>query len=239
MTIRCIAIDDEPPALKQISDYIEKVPFLQLEQSFFNAIEPISFLRTHSIDLIFLDIEMEDFTGIQLIKTLKNPPKVILTTAYDSYAIEAFDLEVSDYLLKPVSFERFLRAVEKVYAELAPAAVADPEGSGVTVQREYIFVKTEYKIQRIDLKDILFIEGQKEYLRIHTINEKIMTLQSFKNMAALLSDNFVRVHNSYIVALDKIESIERQRIRIGEQLIPISDTYKTVFFELLKQRNLL
>ncbi len=238
MTIKCIAIEDEPPALKQIRDYIEKVPFLSLEQTFYNAIEPISYLKDHEVDLIFLDIEMEDFTGIQFIKTLKNPPLVILTTAYDSYAIEAFDLEVTDYLLKPISFDRFLQAVEKVYTMMAGnRSNGEPTGPGYA--KDYIFLKTEYKIQRVNLKDILYIEGQREYLQVHTTTEKIMTLQSFKHMAALLPEYFVRVHNSYMVSLDKIDSIERQRIRIGEVLIPISTTYRNMFYELLKQRNML
>ena len=241
MIIKCIAIDDEPPALKQIQDYIGKVPFLSVEESFLNAIEPISYLRENQVDLIFLDIEMEDFTGIQFIKTLKNPPKIILTTAYDQYAIEAFDLKVNDYLLKPISFERFLQAVDKVYAELAKERLStQPEATTFSPpKRDYIFVKTEYRIDRIDLRNILFIEGMREYLRIHTTEGKVMTLQSFKNMLSLLPETFVRVHNSYVVSMDKIESIERQRIKIGDHMIPISETYKSSFFDLLKKRNML
>ncbi len=237
MKINCIIIEDEPLALEQIASYVEKVPFLNLKQSFLNAIDPITYLKGNTVDLIFLDIEMEDFTGIQFLKTLKEPPQIVLTTAYANYALEAFDLKVADYLLKPISFERFLQAADKVYDTLINK---EPEGeSGVVSSRDYIFVKTDYRIQRIDFKEILFVEGQKEYLRIYTSSGKIMTLMTFGTLLNLLPDNFVRVHNSYVVSINKIESIEKQRIKIGDQLIPISDSYKTAFFNLLKGRNLL
>jgi len=238
MHIKCIAIDDEPLAVKQIKDYASKIPFLDLEATFNNAIDPISYLKEHDIQLIFLDIEMEDFTGIQFIKTLKDPPKIILTTAYDSYAIEAFDLEVVDYLFKPISFERFLQAVDRAYVLISPGNNRSASGNAQPVenaQRNYIFVKTDYKIQKIDLDDILFIEGQKEYLGIHTAQGKILTLMNFKKMGELLNENFIRIHNSYIVAIDKIESIEKLRVKIGEVLLPISDTYKESFFNRLQQ----
>ena len=239
MIIKCIAIDDEPPALKQIENYISKVPFLDLIKTFYNGIEPLSYLRENEIDLIFLDIEMEDLTGIQFLKTLKKQPKVILTTAYDSYAIEAFDLQVTDYLLKPISFERFLQAVDTVYDLMISRSSKEHSPKAPEYRRDYIFLKTEYKIQRVDLDTILYIEGMKEYLRIHTTVGNIMTLQTMKRMEELLPDAFIRVHKSYMVSLSKIERIERNRIKIHEALIPISNTYRKVFFDVLEERKLI
>jgi two-component system, LytTR family, response regulator len=241
MKIRCIAIDDEPPALNQMEEFISRVPFLELLSSFDNGMSALEFLKENEVDLLFLDIEMEGFTGIQLLKVLKNKPFIILTTAYDSYAIQAFDLDVNDYLLKPISFERFLKSVEKVYdmktnkkpsvAAAQPAVAAD--------EKNYIFVKTEYRMQRVDFKEILYIEGLKEYLIIKMITGRVITLQSFRHMEEMLpSSNFIRVHKSYMVALDKIEFIERNRIKIADKLIPIGDTYKKIFYEALGNREL-
>jgi two-component system, LytTR family, response regulator len=237
MKINCITVDDEPPALMQMEDYISRVPFLNLMKAFDNGMETLEFLKSNEVDLIFLDIEMEGLTGIQLLKVLKNKPRVILTTAYDRYAIQAFDLDVSDYLLKPISFERFLKAVEKVYESVQekkqPAVMVQPQE-----ERTYMFVKTEYRMQRVDYKDILYIEGLKEYLIIKTVTGRVITLQSFKKMEEMLPPvNFLRVHKSYMVAMDKIESIERNRIKIADKLIPIGETYRKVFFDSLDKKG--
>lgn len=234
MKISCIVIDDEQPAIDQLQEYIGRVPFLELMRCFDNAIEPINFLKSNSIDLVFLDIEMEGFTGLQLIKTLQNKPKIILTTAYDAYALDAFNLNVSDYLLKPISFERFIQSLDKVFDYFSKTKSSDL--SDLVYKRDYFFVKTEFRMQRIDFNDILFIEGMKEYLRIHTKNEKIMTLQSFKSMEELLPPgNFYRVHKSFIVALNKIDSVEKNRVYIGKNIIPVSSTYKDGFYTFLKK----
>jgi two-component system, LytTR family, response regulator len=238
MSISCIVIDDELPAIQQMEDYIARVPFLKLLMCFNNAIEPITFLQSNKVDLIFLDIEMEGFTGLQLIKTLKHPPQIILTTAYDQYAIEAFDLNVCDYLLKPISFERFIQSIDKIFDLFAKSKQG--EIPKLQYKRDYFFVKTEFRMQRVDFNDILYIEGMKEYLMIHTVSEKIMTLQSFKNIEEVLpSDNFIRVHKSYLVAINKIKSIERNRISIANKFIPIGATYKDAFFVVLGNSNLL
>lgn len=242
MKIKCVAIDDEPPALMQMEDYISKIPFLDLLKTFDNGIESLEFLKSNEVELIFLDIQMEGFTGIQLLNVMKKKPKVILTTAYDRYAIQAFDLDVSDYLLKPISFERFLKAVEKVYDQLSsnkktnsPVATTEPAAE----EKNYMFVKTEYRMQRVDFKDILYIEGLKEYLIIQTLNGRVITLQNFKTMEEMLpSVNFVRVHKSYMVAMDKIEFVERNRIKITDKLIPIGDTYRKIFFDILDKRGI-
>jgi DNA-binding LytR/AlgR family response regulator len=236
MKIKCIVIDDELPAIEQMEEYINRIPFLELMRTFDNAIESIDFLRNNKVDLIFLDIEMEGFTGLQLIKVLQHRPKIILTTAYDAYAIDAFNLNVSDYLLKPISFERFIQSIDKVYDFFFSLQTA--ESHEKHYRRDYFFVKTEFRMQRIDFNDILFIEGMKEYLRIHTSKERIMTLQSFRSIEELLPpDSFCRVHKSFIVAINKIDSIERNRIYIGKNIIPVSTTYKEAFALIVKKSS--
>ncbi|PLX24279.1 MAG: DNA-binding response regulator [Marinilabiliales bacterium] len=218
-----------------MEEYISRIPFLTLIASFDNAIEPINFLKSNQVDLMFLDIEMEGFNGLQLIKTLQYKPKIILTTAYDQYAIEAFDLNVSDYLLKPISFERFIKSIDKIFDHFVSSKSI--EANEPIYKRDYFFVKTEFRMQRVDFDDILFIEGMNEYLRINTRDEKIMTLQNFKSMEQdLPNNNFIRVHKSYMVAINKIESIEKSRIKIGDKLIPISNTYKDSFYLMLNKR---
>jgi two-component system LytT family response regulator len=229
MEISCIVIDDELPAINQMEEYISRVPFLKRLGSFNNAIEPMGFLKENPVDVIFLDIEMEDFTGLQFINSLKVKPHIILTTAYDRYAVDAFSLSVTDYLLKPISFERFMQAIDKLHEIFAPQKTIT---TAEEYKKDYAFFKTEYRLQRIDFKDILFVEGMKEYLRIHTVDERVMTLMTFSEILNTLpTEKFIRVHKSFIVSIDKIDSIERSRIVIGEEYIPISDTYKDAFFE--------
>lgn len=182
--------------------------------------------------MIFLDIRMKKLSGIQFLESLQIKPKVIITSAYDEYALKGYELDVADYLLKPFTFERFLKSVDKVYNQLS---VLMNDSSN-----DYIFVKTEYRIEKVEIKDILYIQGMKDYLRIHTTNRKIMTLQTFKNLLEILPQaDFQRVHNSYVVSISKIENIERNRIRIGKDLIPISDSYKDKFFGILNERKIL
>ncbi len=231
MKINCIAIDDELPALKQMENYISKIPYLNLVKTFDNGIDTLDFLKDNSVDLLFLDIQMDDLNGIQLLQVLNNKPKVILTTAYDQYALKAFDLEVSDYLLKPISFERFVKAVERIYRDLNEN-ISDQETISKKEPRNYCFVKTEFKMVRIDFDDILYIEGLKEYLIIKTKNDKVLSLMTFKEIIDILpQDNFIRTHKSYIVAINKIQSIERNRIKIGEKLIPVGNTFKDKFYD--------
>ncbi len=232
MKINCIAIEDEPLALKKINEFIGQIDYLNLIQSFNNSVDAIGFLKKNPVDLIFLDIQMKKLSGIQLLESLQTKPKVIITSAYDEYALKGYELDVADYLLKPFTFERFLKSVDKVYNQLS---VVFNNHS-----HDYIFVKTEYRIEKIEIKDIMYIKGMKDYLQIHTSDRKIMTLQTFKNLLDVLHDfDFQRVHNSYIVSISKIENIERNRIRIGKDLIPISDSYKSQFFEILKERKIL
>jgi DNA-binding LytR/AlgR family response regulator len=230
MKINCIVIEDEPLALKKVSGYINRIDYLNLLFAFNNAIDAIGFLKTTTVDLIFLDIRMKKLTGIQFLESLKSKPKIVITSAYDEYALKGYELDVSDYLLKPFTFDRFVKSVEKVYFDLID--------KNFEQKPEYIFVKTEYRIEKIDFKDIFYIQGMKDYLQIVSDKKKIMTLQSFKNILGFLpKKDFVRVHNSYIVSIDKIENIERNRIKIGEKIIPISDSYKDAFFTLLHEKK--
>ncbi|HVN56865.1 MAG TPA: LytTR family DNA-binding domain-containing protein [Bacteroidales bacterium] len=243
MELKCIAIDDEPLALEIITAYISKVPFLRLMKTFDNAIDSIDYLRKNKVDLMFLDIEMESLSGIQLIHALKDRPEVIFTTAYDSYAVEGFELDAADYLLKPISFERFVKSVDKVYNKFAPAKGKTDGPSHPargTGQGNFIFVKTENRLQKVAFSEILYIEGQGDYLKIVTPTARIMTLQNFKKFEETLpKENFIRVHKSYLVALNKIESISRNRIKIGSTLIPVSDSYKDAFFGAISKKGLL
>ena len=216
MSINCIVIDDTPLAIEKLEGFIKQIPLLNVLKSFNSGIEAISFMKTNTVDLVFLDIQMEQFSGLQFLESLLYHPQIIIVSAYSQYAVDGFNYSVTDYLLKPYSFERFLKAIEKVQNDL-----------GFKSQKDYMFVKTEYRMERINFSDILYIEGQGAYLRIITHKSKIMTLQNFRNMESLLpSDNFKRVHKSYLVALNKIDNIERNIIKIGEQRIPIGLSYR-------------
>ena len=245
MKIKCIAIDDEPFALGIIEEYIKKVPFLELLDTFDNAIESIDFIKNNEVDLLFLDIQMEELTGIQLLQILNPRPLVIFTTAYDSYALKGYELDVIDYLLKPISIKRFMKAVDKAYdfVQLKKGKEPAPQQARQSTNEmdtHYFFVKTEHRLEKIEFNDILCIEGQGDYLKIICKNKNIMTLQNFKLMeASLPAENFIRVHKSYMLALNKIESIERNRVKIGEYLIPISDTYKKTFYDTLERRRMI
>lgn len=215
--ISCIIIEDEPLAVKKLVNYVDKLPTLNLIATFSSALSAIDFLKANSVDLIFLDIEMKELTGIQFLESINIKSKVIITTAYEKYAIKGFDLQVSDYLLKPISFERFVKACYKVTQDL---------NQHLNIEHCKIFIKTEYRLEGIDTSEILYIEGMGDYRRIVTLQKRIMTLQTFKELADLLPmDKFCRVHNSFVVSLEKIEKIERNRITINEKLIPISDSY--------------
>lgn len=240
ITINCIAVDDEPPALKQMQDYISRVPYLNLLSTFTNPINALEYMKVYKVDLLFLDIQMENINGMQLLNLLTDKPKVILTTAYDSYAIEAFSKDVNDYLLKPFSFERFLKATEKIYNELQTATLAQKETQQVTEKENYFFIKTEFRVEKVVFNDILYIEGLKEYLGICTSKKRVLTLKSFDDILKILpSDNFIRVHKSFIVAVDKIDSIEGNQIKISDKKIPIGPKFKEAFFLCLKNRNLM
>jgi DNA-binding LytR/AlgR family response regulator len=244
--IRCLVVDDEPLALHILEDYISKMPFLQLVKATTNPIEALTMVQAAEADLVFLDVQMPELTGIQFLKIANGKAKVILTTAYPQYALEGYELDVVDYLLKPIAFDRFFKSVQKAQSIIQPV-VAKPQQ--VVVQAEpvqqddfstdFIFVKTEHKIQKVYLHDIMFIEGLKDYISIFTSAERIITLQGMKKMEdALPEKHFVRVHKSYIVALNKIDSIERSRIQIADKIIPVGDTYRDEFFRIIEDKNI-
>jgi len=243
MNLRSIAVDDEPLALDIIKKYCSKIPFLELEAMFDNGMEALNHIKTNPTDLMFLDIQMEELTGIQLMKILDPRPYVIFTTAYDEYALEGYDLNVTDYLVKPIAFERFLKAVNKVYNKKNKNVRNEPdpiikENNGEA--NSYIFMKTEYKYEKIQFDDILYIEGMGDYLRIVTKQKKIMVLQNFRTIEEVLpSGNFIRIHKSYIIAIDKIEKIERNRIFVSDKTIPVSSTYKKSFYSFLENKGIL
>ncbi|SFC31254.1 DNA-binding response regulator, LytR/AlgR family [Parapedobacter composti] len=236
--VRCIAVDDEPLALDIIADYVAKVPELSLVASTTNAIEALATVQNGEVDLIFLDVQMPELTGIQFLKIINGKCDVILTTAYPQYALDGYELNVVDYLLKPIAFDRFYRSVQKVLANKAPRSHQPAPQAKQSETVDFIFVKTEHKIQRVDLDDILYIEGLKDYISIYTPSERIVTLQNMKKMEDILPANrFVRVHRSYIVALDKIVSIERGRIFIEDKTIPVGDTYRDAFYKYIGDKN--
>lgn len=220
MTIRCITVDDEPFSLAKINGFIAKVPYLSLISSFPSAIEALAFMKQNSVDLIFLDVQMENLTGIQLLEIMNPKPAVILTTAYDQYALKGYELNVTDYLLKPYSFERFLKATEKVYQQLKQHPVE-------TDNDTFIFLKTEYRLEKVNFDDIFYIESRGDYVYVVCSEAKILTLMTLKNMIAKLpEDKFIRVHKSYVVAISKIKAIEQGRIHIQKVTIPVGDIYR-------------
>jgi DNA-binding LytR/AlgR family response regulator len=228
MKLSCIIIEDEPLALERTKEYAMRVPYLQVIACFDNGLDALSFLNANKVDLIFLDIRMDELSGIQLLESVKITSEVIITTAYNEYALKGYDLNVTDYLLKPFTFARFIQAVDKAQARTGLQRKEEAP------ENKFLFVKTEYRLQKLFLQEILYIEGMRDYRRIHLADKRIMTLQTFKEFEQQIPSQIIcRVHKSWMVAIDKIESIERDRIRIGDTYIPVSDTYKTAFYELI------
>ena len=226
----CIIIEDEPLALEKTKVFIEKVPFLQLSATFDNALNGLTYLKNNKVDLLFLDINMDELSGIELLESSKINSQVIITTAYQEYALKGYELQITDYLLKPFSFNRFLQAVNKAQENLVRRST--------DTLPDFVFVKTENRLEKIMINDILYMEGMRDYVRIHCASKKIMTLQSFNELEHLIPAQLVcRVHKSYMVAINKIEYIERSRIKISDQLIPLSETYKDVFLQIINSRS--
>ncbi len=263
MNLTCIIVEDEPLARQLLEQYVLKLPYLTLLKSFSNPLEALDFLGQNEVDILFSDIQMPEITGITLLKILKKKPLIILTTAYSEYAIEGYELDVIAYLLKPITFEKFIKAVEKARQiktdrqinqeeKTAKEEFINEQKSDYTDERilrhealhqggaqSFIFVKDGTKLVKIKLKDILYIEGLKDYVSIFTREKKTVTLQTLKSLEVQLPDNqFIRIHNSYIVSLEGIESIEKERVQIGKVFIPISDTYRKAFKEFIERNQL-
>ncbi|HNP06045.1 MAG TPA: LytTR family DNA-binding domain-containing protein [Cyclobacteriaceae bacterium] len=235
--INCLIVDDEPLARNLLSDYVKKIPYLNLVGTAGNGITAMSMLRENDIDLLLLDIQMPELTGINMLKALHKKPMVILTTAYSEYALESYDLDVVDYLLKPVTFERFLKGLEKVNQRLSNKEVPV---SPVEESPSFVFVKDGTKLVKVILDDILYVEGLKDYVTIHTKQQKIVSLQRLKTLEEQLPpEQFIRVHNSFIVSLNAISAIHRSEVQIGTVRVPISDSYKKSFKEWVDKNQLL
>ena len=245
MTHTCIIVEDEPLARSLLENYIQKVPYLQLVQSFSDPLKALEFLRESTVDILFSDIQMPEITGITLLKILQKKPLIILTTAYSEYAIEGYELDVLDYLLKPITFERFLKSVEKASLRLnANQGVSTEKNTQeiVTINpvaeavQPYIFVKDGTKLVKIKLNEIMYIEGLKDYVAIYTSHQKVVSLQTIKSLEFTLPEKqFIRIHNSFIVALEWIEAIQREKVQIGKVFLPISDTYRKAFKDFIER----
>jgi two-component system, LytTR family, response regulator LytT len=236
--ISVIAIDDEPLALELIVEYIRKTPDLKLLGKFENPIEAARFINNNFVDLVFTDVQMPGLTGIEFTKSLINGPVVIFTTAFEKYAIQGFKLDVVDYLLKPFTYEEFLTSVNKAERMLKYIKKSTEE---VLSNNEFLFLKSDYKVKRINFNDILYIEGLKEYVKVYSRNSPspILSLSSLKLLEAKLPSNrFMRVHRSFIVNLQRIETVDRSRIVFGKQYIPIGEQYKEKFQEFLDKNFL-
>ncbi|MFZ4707833.1 MAG: LytR/AlgR family response regulator transcription factor [Bacteroidales bacterium] len=230
--IRCIAIDDEPLAVKKIAGYIRKVPFLELVAECRSASEAMSIMDSTDIQLLFIDINMPDISGMEFVKSLTNKPYIVFTTAYSEYAVEGFQVDAVDYLLKPITFSNFLKAANKVNNLME--LTANNQKESIRTTANHLFVKSEYKLIRIELADIKYIESQHEYIKIHLVNSNPVTTQlSLKSIEEQLPSNqFMRIHRSYIVNLAKVTVIERNRIVFdGKVYIPVSEQYKEIFQE--------
>lgn len=232
MELKCIAVDDEPLALEMVSGFIRQTSFLSLEGRFENAIEALSYINKHEVDLIFLDIQMPDLTGMELARVLEGSkkdrkPRIIFTTAYNQFAIEGYKVDALDYLLKPFSYEEFLKASTKAYNHFSTAPKVKEEETA-----DYLFLKVEYQLVKVLLKDIIYIEAYKDYVKVHLANKPapLLSLTSLKNLEDLLPPKqFMRIHRSFIISLDHIQSITRNTVTMGATTLTVSDNYKENF----------
>jgi DNA-binding LytR/AlgR family response regulator len=223
--VNCLAVDDEPPALEVLKKYIASVPSLQFAGCCSNAVEALQILQSLDVDLIFLDIQMPQILGTDFLRTLRNPPKVIFTTAFRKFAVEGFELDAVDYLLKPISFERFLKAVNKVMNKDLPVAKELPV-QGLN-HNAFICFRADRKVIKVPLDDILYIESLKDYIKVVTTSKNIITKQSISSVEEMLPrDSFIRIHRSYIASLRKIQSYSGEIIEIDQYELPISRMYR-------------
>jgi DNA-binding LytR/AlgR family response regulator len=239
--MKCMLVDDEPLALDLMETFVKKVPFLQLVNKSLSATDALLTLKREKIDLLFLDIRMPDISGIQLLKSLQHPPMVIFTTAYENYALEGYDLDVIDYLMKPIPFDRFLKAVNKAYEYFTLKNNADTESGSAIIsaaEKDYIFVKANYQSVKIEFDEIKYIEGLKDYVKIYITERPIITLSNLKNFELKLPlDKFVRAHKSYIVQISKIDSMKKNSIVVAGKEITIGARYRENFEHCIKKHS--
>jgi len=243
MNLTCLIVEDEPMARKLLTQYVEKVSGLTLLAALSSPLAAIDFLEQNEPDILFLDVQMPEITGIDLLKILKKKPIIVLTTAYSEYAIEGYELDVTDYLLKPITFNRFLKCVEKIKQRAHPQPTASPAEplpeAGALTNTDSLFVKDGTKSVRIDLAEVRYIESLKDYVRIHLAEKRITTLQSMKKLMSLLpAQDFVRVHHSYIIAMPWVEEVYRDEVLVDGNKIPVSDTYRPAFKRIIEERSL-
>jgi DNA-binding LytR/AlgR family response regulator len=231
--IKVVAIDDEPLALQLVKGYIEKTPFLELAGAFDNPVDAVVYIRSSEVDIVLLDIQMPDITGTELARVISGGPKIIFTTAYEKYALEGFRLDAVDYLLKPFSYAEFLKAVQKAQKLIELETKQLPS---LEIKNDFLFIKSDYKIRRINFSEINYIEGLRDYVKIFLTEEKkpVLSLSTMKALESRLpEDRFMRVHRSFIVILEKVKVIDRNRIVFGEVRIPVTDQYKDNFQKFL------
>ncbi|HEX9511565.1 MAG TPA: LytTR family DNA-binding domain-containing protein [Puia sp.] len=228
--IRCVIVDDEPLAVSLLADYVRKTPGLEIMLSTTHVLEALQAVQEGKADLLFLDIQMPELTGLQFMKIIRKSCKVVLTTAYTQYALEGYEHDVVDYLLKPITLDRFMIAVQKVRERLAPVQEGNNKSLPVASPAplaDHIFIKTEYRIQKVNLADILYIEALRDYIAIHTATARILSLESMKNMEEILpGSQFIRIHKSYIINRERIEFLERGKVVIHKEYLPIGETYR-------------
>jgi len=235
--ITCLAVDDEPPALNVLQKHIALVPTLDLVSSCHNAVEALAILQQRSVDMIFLDIKMPTILGTDFVRSLKNPPRVIFTTAYRKFAVEGFELNAIDYLLKPISFERFLQAVSKVMDTTLHVTGHDPSMHHKKNTLEaFLYFRADRKMVKISLSDILYVESLKDYIKVFTPLKVVITKQSMSSLEEMLpKDNFIRIHRSFLIALNKIDSYNNDTIEISKKELPISRMYKESVRKVLRE----
>lgn len=245
MGIRCLIVDDEPLALDVLEAYIERLDDLELVARLDNAVEAFNFLQKEEVDLLFLDIQMPKLTGIDLLKNISDPPQVIFTTAYRDYALQGYELNVVDYLLKPISFDRFLKAVNKVIqhqekGEEVTGEGGTESGDGINYQEAHIYLKSDKKMVKVPLKEILYIESLKDYIRVFTPEKNVTAYQRISYMEEKLpSEKFVRIHRSFIINIDQIEAYSTSIVEVAGKEIPIGRNYRQDVLEVLSNQNLL
>jgi DNA-binding LytR/AlgR family response regulator len=232
--MKCIIVDDEPLAIEILESYVSKIESLKLEGAFRNAVDAFTYLQSHHVDLVFLDIQMPKLSGIDLLKSLKNPPKVIFTTAFREYAIEGFELEVADYLLKPIPFERFLKAVAKVSPAASQQLPAPTRND--TPPDGFVYFKVDKKMIKTRMNEILYIESIKDYVKVRTLDKEIITQQKISYLEeSLPKETFIRIHRSFIVNRDRIDAYSATDVEMGKHMIPIGRNYKNDVIKLLSK----
>jgi DNA-binding LytR/AlgR family response regulator len=234
--MRCLIIDDEPLAIKVLESHIKNIDFLEVSATFFNAVDAYNYLQKNKVDLLFLDINMPRLTGLEFLKTLNNPPQVILTTAYREFALDGYEFNVKDYLLKPISFERFLKAVGKVKGDVVETRA--PASAVAQDEPKYIFIKSNKKMVKVYFKDILFIESIKDYVKIKTDKAEVISNQRISGMEETLpKDSFLRIHKSFIINLTRIDSFSNSVVEINKKELPIGRLYKNEALKVLMKEE--